>query len=178
MSVKFKVGDIVKIVRKAEGVHGIWVPSLVQYMDEPRKITQLVPDSKGIVFAVRLEGARNWNFPLESLDAFSEFKIGDKVRLIKIVEKEDGWVNSWSSNMDKYIGTEGIIREITKAGIVFSGDNRMYGWPSGAFVLADFKFIDGIGVSFAEFTKRTATPPVELTIEEIESKLGYKIKLK
>lgn len=47
----------------------------------------------------------------------------------------------------------------------------------GALELVSNKYIDGYPVSDEEFERRTAAP-IELTIEEIEAELGYKIKLK
>lgn len=68
----------------------------------------------------------------------SEFKVGDKVRVVKKVDVQNGWQNNWVSMMDDLIGTTQVIREIDKYGIKFQeGSQRQicFGFPSSALEL-------------------------------------------
>ena len=56
----------------------------------------------------------------------SEFKIGDRVRVVRKIERENGWDNGWINAMDEVITSQRIftISEITSQGIYFKID-----WP-------------------------------------------------
>ena len=41
-----------------------------------------------------------------------EFKIGDRIKVVKKVEEEEGWDDLWVDYMDGYIGKEGEINNI------------------------------------------------------------------
>ena len=101
---QFEVGDVVKVVRRAGYP---WVSSMdetINYISRIRAITD-----KG---HYQLDNIHI--YPPESL---SLLKIGDRVRVVRKVEKEDGWANSWSKYMDNRIGREFIVKEISELGI-------------------------------------------------------------
>lgn len=59
-------------------------------------------------------------------EKMSEFKVGDRVRVVRKVERENGWDNAWIHNMDEAITSQRIftIGEITSQGVYFEMD-----WP-------------------------------------------------
>ena len=61
------------------------------------------------------------------------FKIGDKVRVVKKVEHENGWGNKWLHGMDKLIGATFTIGSIDEYGIGFKGLH--YGFPPSSLEL-------------------------------------------
>jgi hypothetical protein len=61
------------------------------------------------------------------------FKIGDRVRIVKKVEKEEGWGNTWCVDMNQYIGSVGTITSISKYGVRLKEIN--YAFPSSSLVL-------------------------------------------
>lgn len=42
----------------------------------------------------------------------NNFKIGDRVKVVRKVEKEEGWDDVWVDEMDACIGKTGIIEDI------------------------------------------------------------------
>lgn len=63
-----------------------------------------------------------------------EFNVGDKVMVVRKVEEEYGWSNTWNnSGMTPYVnnGTVYTISKIENFGIRFEED-RMYSWPKGS----------------------------------------------
>lgn len=70
----------------------------------------------------------------------AQFKVGDKVRLVKAREdfeqyNEPGWSNSWHPTMTEHVErkSEGVITGIHHSGIYTSIDG--YGYPPGSFEL-------------------------------------------
>lgn len=55
------------------------------------------------------------------------FKIGDKVRVVRRVEEEEGWNNDWVDSMDGYIGENSIIVQIRSTGIRLA--SSFYNFP-------------------------------------------------
>lgn len=47
----------------------------------------------------------------------NNFKVGDKVRVVKKVTQEDGWYNSWTNTMDTYVGKEYVVIDVGFNGI-------------------------------------------------------------
>lgn len=62
-----------------------------------------------------------------------KFKVGDRVKVITKVETEDGWNNSWVSDMDGFIDHSFIIKEI---------DNNF------GYVLDSKSFLDYVDVDY------------------------------
>ena len=75
------------------------------------------------------------------------FKVGDKVRVVKRVEWQNGWDNAWVDAMDNTIGHEFEIKEISHTGVYFqrhSGSDPVkndmgytYGFPSDSLELVE-----------------------------------------
>ena len=59
-------------------------------------------------------------------ESMGEFKVGDRVRVVRKVEKENNWDNSWINHMDEAIASRRIftIDKITSQGVYFKMD-----WP-------------------------------------------------
>jgi len=72
----------------------------------------------------------------------SSLKIGDTVLVTRRSQRgEMGWDNDWVSDMDKYIGTWGVIRSLpalTAAGIEIDGFHFPY------FVLSTKEYIESL----------------------------------
>lgn len=67
-------------------------------------------------------------------------KVGNKVKIIKRVDKEKGWDNDWVSSMDGAIGKEFVIEEVRPhQGMVLGGDPSAigYGFPSSSLELVN-----------------------------------------
>lgn len=64
------------------------------------------------------------------------FKVGDKVRIVRKVEKEDGWENGWTYVMDGRVGdgSDYTISQINEHGVRF--EEVPLGWPPGSLELA------------------------------------------
>lgn len=71
------------------------------------------------------------------------FQVGDKVKVVKKVLKEDGWNNVWTRIMEEYVNNEKeyTILRITRNGIQFAEDG-MYLWPHGALAFADAQAVE------------------------------------
>lgn len=89
-----------------------------------------------------------------------EFKVGDKVKIVRKVEGKYGgmghgkdWHNSWVSTMTRSIGKTDEITDITDNGVSLKGEG--FGWPLAALekqrvVLPTsiFKLVDRAGVVY------------------------------
>jgi len=64
-----------------------------------------------------------------------QFKVGDKVKVVKRVEEEKGWKNSWTSGMDDLIGKLFTIKTITRTGIQFN--ETPYHFPPSSLELVE-----------------------------------------
>lgn len=84
------------------------------------------------------------------------FKIGDKVKVVKRVEKELGWWNHWVSLMDKTIGLEFEITAISTAGVSLAGTCCSY--PPSSLELV---------------TKKEEEPSLEDMVKYLESTGKY-----
>jgi len=95
---------------------------------------------------------------------FGRFHVGDTVRVIKAVAAyTNGWYDSWDSSMDKMIGQES---EILNVSMIFK-EYRLkdgYGYPEEALELV--KHADNEGSLDVDFETRSAQPlPVALQSE-------------
>ncbi|MGQ0595830.1 helix-turn-helix domain-containing protein [Aquabacterium sp.] len=65
-------------------------------------------------------------------------KVGDRVRIVKKVEKEADWNNGWAPRMDAYVGTGKVwtIGNVDSFGVYLQGDTALtgtsYGFPHGS----------------------------------------------
>lgn len=64
-------------------------------------------------------------------------KVGDKVRVVKRVDREKGWVNSWVKEMDECIGKVYTVQEIDKYGVSF--EDGPFNFPPSSLELVDDK---------------------------------------
>lgn len=72
----------------------------------------------------------------------SKFKIGDKVKIARRVDKENGWYDSWVKDMDSFIGSTGVISNCDeKYGYEIVSDTWLgpvaFRFPAGAFELIE-----------------------------------------
>lgn len=74
----------------------------------------------------------------------STFNVGDKVRIVRKVTSEDGWINGWASGMNRHVadGKVYTVREVSKSGVYFIENG--FGWPTGALEMVKPKFGDKI----------------------------------
>ncbi len=64
------------------------------------------------------------------------FKVGDVVRIVRKVEKADGWGNVWVDEMSSYIGQNGVIDGWSDDGIYLRG-LTFFAFPSCALELVE-----------------------------------------
>jgi hypothetical protein len=63
------------------------------------------------------------------------FKVGDRVKVVKRVDKQEGWYNTWYKSMSNYIGNIYTISEICDEGIAFIEDKQYFYFPSDSLEL-------------------------------------------
>ena len=56
--------------------------------------------------------------------------VGALARIVRRVDKEDGWIDSWIYEMNTYIGNIDVVARIDTRGIRFK--NLPYNWPLSA----------------------------------------------
>ena len=73
----------------------------------------------------------------------SEFKVGDVVRVVKRVEKENGWDNQWIPEMDEFIGGEFVVENENFRGISLldDGNGLWFRFPPSSLELVKAKEI-------------------------------------
>ena len=140
---KLKVGDKVRILRKAEGDecgrNGCWVLEMDRFVE---KIGEIIRDNNDGWLRVFCEELRDsfW-FPYSSLEKVEDnetskneegsknveksyeerqrecgLKVGDKVKILrKVDDYADGWDNEWPEEADTWIGKIGSITGGKKA---------------------------------------------------------------
>lgn len=92
-----------------------------------------------------------------------EFQIGDRVKVVKKVEKEAGWENTWyAKNMDKYIGNIYTIQRIDVSGVRFGEDAQSYGFPSTSLELVKRAHIHAESMKLYAEDAMTTDEPWEL----------------
>jgi hypothetical protein len=91
-----------------------------------------------------------FGFPLSSLELAvkpsavtvqPKFKIGDRVKVVRRVESQEGWNNSWNKSMDSYLGKQYVIDNIDSSfGISFESESSpVYRFPSDSLELITVK---------------------------------------
>lgn len=145
---QFKVGDEVRVVRKVETEAGWlngWISDMNSHIGKKYRIDKI--DKTGVYFSTS-----SYGFPPSSLELVSvenlriansianynnrnikqltEFKVGDKVRVVRVVEHEPNWVNSWTDSMHNAISSNRIftIDRINYTGIWFKQDWNSCKW--------------------------------------------------
>jgi len=119
----FKVGDIVRATRSftdEEFPNQGWMEDMEKLIGEQLTVTEVTDKD---LYAHK-NGSQGWWWPLEVLELVVEkfeFKVGDKVCVVKRVESEKGWSNVWTEDMDDYIGKTLTISSVYSQGIYFVG---------------------------------------------------------
>lgn len=94
----------------------------------------------------------------------SKFKVGDRVRIARKVEKEDGWENCWAGHMDKLIGSIGRVESQGLFGVHLEGiEGDYFGWPPSSLELASDKpdGWDGVGEEEQEYLEEELSETAE-----------------
>ena len=135
---KFKIGDRVKLTRPCKEWDG-WVDSMDEsigreftvksiHFDEQFENDRIHSGSQYEYLKngwIRLDARNPYNYPTDCFDLIEEnkmveFKVGDRVRVVKKVRQQNGWRNSWVFDMDNSIGNEYVIARIDEHGVFFS----------------------------------------------------------
>lgn len=61
-------------------------------------------------------------------------KVGDRVRIVKKITKEEGWDNYWCREMDPLIGGEGMVNSIWGGGYRVGSGGENYSYPRGSLL--------------------------------------------
>jgi hypothetical protein len=63
-----------------------------------------------------------------------KLKIGTKVRIAKVVQKQKGWTNVWVPSMTRRVndGRVYLVSAVNKQGVRLLNDTDYMGWPSKA----------------------------------------------
>jgi hypothetical protein len=125
---KFKIGDRVKLTRPCKEWDG-WVDSMDESIGREFTIETIdFEEYSNDIYAkngwIVLNGSPFY-YPVDCFDLIEEnkmveFKAGDRVRVVKKVQQQNGWRNSWVSSMDDSIGNEYVIARIDEHGVFFS----------------------------------------------------------
>jgi hypothetical protein len=144
-----KVGDKVKVLRKAESYENGWSNTWFNgEMDKSiRGVGQVLNiDSYGILINISDE---NWYFPFFVLEKVEEedssmnlgeaylkmqencgIEIGDRVKVLRKAESyENGWSVVWAKEMDEYIGEVGEVVNIDSYGILINISDESWYFP-------------------------------------------------
>ena len=141
----YKVGDWVKVIDN----------STASGMEKPLAagIVAKITERAHLVDGWLLEGSGGCFYrenQLEHAEAPAPArvpKVGDKVRIVRKVEKEDGWSNCWADEMDRLVadGVDYAVSEVNWHGVYLVGAGR-FGWPAGSLELvADTVGADTVG---------------------------------
>lgn len=125
---KFKIGDRVKLTRPCKEWDG-WVDSMDESIGREFTIETIgFGEYSNDIYAktgwIVLNGSPFY-YPPDCFDLIEEnkmveFKVGDRVRVVKKVQQQNGWRNSWVFVMGDAIGNEYVIDNIDEHGVFFS----------------------------------------------------------
>jgi hypothetical protein len=122
---KFKIGDRVKLTRPCKEWSG-WVDSMNESIGREFTVEHVGVDDEYTTNGwVVLNDCDPFCYPVDCFDLIEEnkmveFKVGDRVRVVKKVVQQNGWRNSWVSIMDDAIGNEYVINRIDEHGVFFT----------------------------------------------------------
>jgi hypothetical protein len=135
---KFKIGDRVKLTRPCKEWSG-WMDSMNERIGREFTVKSIHSDEQfendwihsGSRYEylkngwIRLDDGIPYNYPVDCFDLIEENKMkvfskGDRVRVVKKVQQQNGWRNGWVSTMDDAIGNEYVINRIDEHGVFFS----------------------------------------------------------
>lgn len=139
---EFKVGDRVRIVKDWAGYKGypestvgktgiiriIGNTSYGVYIPEDDDWWGYSPDALELIEEAE-EEKKSYEERQEEWVKANNIKAGDKVRVLRKAEShEDGWTNTWASDMDEAIGNIRVVREFYATGIELD-DPASYRYP-------------------------------------------------
>ena len=102
-----------------------------------------------------------------------KFTIGDTVRVIRKVEKQNGWVNNWTPAMDNLIGK---IATITDSSEVFGYElDKGFYYPSTALELIGSKYTVATSSDLTGFTDNRGVKYQYLTFGKLTLTIGTHI---
>jgi hypothetical protein len=126
---KFKIGDRVKLTKPCQEWGG-WMGDMSKNIGQEFIVERIEFDKppfdkyseNGFVI---LNEECAYSYPVDCFDLIEEnkmveFKVGDRVRVVKKVQQQNGWRNSWVSIMDDAIGNEYVINRIDEHGVFFT----------------------------------------------------------
>ncbi len=135
---KFKIGDRVKLTRSCQEWSG-WMDSMNKRIGREFTVKSVHSEEQfendwihsGYRYEylkngwIRLNDCDPFSYPVDCFDLIEEnkmveFKVGDRVRVVKKVQQQNGWRNSWVFVMDDAIGNEYVIDNIDEHGVFFS----------------------------------------------------------
>ena len=139
---------------------GDWVKSSRSMMDiTAGKAYRVVKAGASGFDVVDDVGDENWSSYCEGHWSLCSpghaYKVGDKVRIVRKVEKEDGCDNRWTGEMSALVadGVDYTVSVVTRNG-VYLDDKGGFGWPAGSLDLVEeptHRFKVGDRVSFKEW---------------------------
>lgn len=145
---KIEIGSRVKLTKPAYKWDG-WVDSMTELVNKEFTVRDIKKYTGYNNFdylqngIVKLQGI-DYNFPAVCFELVEEntistkFKVGDRVRVVKQIDRENGWDNFWVSEMSNSIGRIYTISEINGAGVYFSDSNSNlydFGFPPSSLEL-------------------------------------------
>lgn len=71
-----------------------------------------------------------------------KFKVGDRVKIVRKVEYQDGWNDCWLEKMDSYVDDNLVYTILSLDYFGIKLKERDYYWPSDALELVEDKMID------------------------------------
>lgn len=110
----------------------------------------------------------------------SKFKVGDRVKVVEIIEHQNGWKNSWVPDMNPFVndGKSYIIYKIEDSGIYFNipdAEDFPYGYPELSLELVveeelelppNSEFINHRGTKYQYLTHGKLCIAISTTIRE------------
>lgn len=131
----FNKGDVVEVIKRVEqenGWNNSWVDCMNLAIGQEYTVDRV--EHTGVYFIPDYpeDTIADYGFPPSSLKLIEEFvqakpknkmvefKAGDRVRVVKKVQQQNGWLNSWVSSMDDSIGNEYVIARIDEYGVFFT----------------------------------------------------------
>jgi hypothetical protein len=157
---KFKIGDRVKLTRPCKEWSG-WMDSMNERIGREFTVKSIHSDEQfeddwihsGSRYEylktgwIRLDDGIPYNYPVDCFDLIEENKMkvfnkGDVVEVIKRVDQENGWNNSWVNCMNLAIGQEYTVDRVDNTSVYFIPDYPEdtiadYGFPPSSLKLIE-----------------------------------------
>lgn len=140
----FRTGDAVVVLplyKKPEAWVGEWLPSQQRTVGSEFIITESHPQQgfcsrQGLWYpSTALEKSKS-----KDINNAQAFKVGDRVRVVKRVNKAVGWTRTWSADMNNTLANVGSVTSTDRdygIQVSIAGSPTYYWYPSSALELAD-----------------------------------------